>query len=400
MKQIIGKKLKKIIIIFFTFFYLISSVNAEKIYLDITQPGIKKLTIVIEGFEKLSTVSDTIKQDLEFTDYFKVYGPFPYKEEKFDPSLWRASDIEIVIRAETKEKISMKIYTVTSDSPIFTKDYPLQNNENTGHLVAADIYKALTGKEAPFFNRLVFIRKFKGSMGIFIGNWNAKNIYDTGIRREIISRVILKGNKILYSSLQGRLWHIEIFDLSTKLNREIIKSKALLQLGDVVDDSRFIYLENDGELSQIKIGELSGKTKTVTSSRWIDSSPRWYGNQIFFVSNRVGSPQIYQIYEGTVARRLTFQGRYNTEPSISPDGSKLAFSSLVRGFQIYILDLLLGTQTQITTEGNNEQPSFCPDGHFLVVMSDRRGKKEIYLITQDGLVQKPLTEGYLPYCTK
>lgn len=391
---------KAILFFVFTFLSLISSAYAEKIYLDITQPGIKKLSIALEGFDRVSTVSNTIKEDLEFTEYFKIYGPFPYKGEKFDPSLWKASEVEIVIRADAVDKISMKIYTVTSDSPIFAKDYPLQNNEYTGHEVASDIYKILTGKESPFFNRFVFLKKFKGSVGIFISNWNGKNVHDTGIRREIISKVVLKGNKIFYSSLEGRLWHIEIFDLPARLNREIIKSRSLLQLGDVVGDSQFIYLENDGELSQIKISDLSGKSKTVTSSRWVESSPRWYANQIFFVSNRAGSPQIYQTFEEAGARRLTFQGRYNTEPAISPDGSKLAFSSLVGGFQIYILDLLSGTQTQITREGNNEQPSFCPDGHFLTAMSDRRGKREVYLISQDGLVQKPLTIGYLPYCAR
>lgn len=383
--------------------YLVFSSNlsfAEKIYLDITQPGIKKINIALEGFNKVDKIFNTIKEDLEFTEYFEVYGPFPYKDENFQPLLWQASNTDIVIQARITDKIYLKFFTVTTKSPFFIKDYILKNNEYTGHIIASDIYKVLTGKESPFFNRLLFIRKFKGTSGIFISNWNGKNIHDTGIRREIISRAILRGNKIFYSSLQGRFWHIEVFDLSTKTNREIIKSRALLQLGDVINDSQLIYLKNDGELSEIKLLDLSGKDRTITSSRWIESSPRWHASRIFFVSNRTGSPQIYQTQEGMSTRRLTFQGRYNTEPSISPDGTKMAFSSLVSGFHIYMLDLTSGAQNQITQEGNNEQPSFCPDGHFLAIMSDRRGKKEIYLMSSNGLVQKPLTTGYLPFCTR
>ncbi|MCX7771358.1 MAG: hypothetical protein N2202_09830, partial [Proteobacteria bacterium] len=300
--------------------YLIFSCNfsfAEKIYLDITQPGIKKINIALEGFDKVDKIFNTIKEDLEFTEYFEVYGPFPYKDEKFQPLLWQASNTDIVIQARITDKIYLKFFTVTTTSPFFTKDYVLQNNEYTGHIIASDIYKVLTGKESPFFNRLLFMRKFKGTSGIFISNWNGKNIHDTGIRREIISRAILRGNKIFYSSLQGRFWHIEVFDLSTKTNREIIKSRALLQLGDVISDSQLIYLKNDGELSEIKLLDLSGKDRTITSSRWIESSPRWHASRIFFVSNRTGSPQIYQTQEGMSTRRLTFQGRYNTEPAIS-----------------------------------------------------------------------------------
>lgn len=385
-----------------TLFFLlsiISSAKAEKVYVDITQPGIKKLCIAMEGFENIPEVSNAIKETLEFTEYFRVYGPFPYKGEKFEPSLWKASDVEIVLRADTTGKISLKVYTITSDTPIFSKDYVLKNDEHTGIVISADIYKLLTGKEPPFFNRFVFLRKFKNSTGIFISNWNGKNIHDTGIRREIISRVVLKGNKIFFSSLQNRFWNIEVFDLSTKTHREILKSRALLQLGDVTD-SHIIYLQNDGEVSQIKLADFSGKSRTVTSSRWVESSPRVYGSKIFFVSNRAGSPQIYLTQDEASAIRITFQGRYNTEPALSPDGGRLAFSSLVGGFQIYVIDLASGTQNQITRNGNNEQPSFCPDGHFLTAMSDRRGKKEIFLISSDGLIQKPLTTGYLPYCSR
>jgi TolB protein len=237
-------------------------------------------------------------------------------------------------------------------------------------------------------------------MGIFVSNWNGKSIHFTGIRKEIISRVVLKENRIFYSYLQNNKWHIELFDLSSKTSREIIKSNALLQLGDVIGDSQIIYIRNDGEISEIKIADLSGKSKTITSSRWVESSPRWHSFRIFFVSNRGGSPHIYETREGGGARRLTYQGNYNTEPAISLDGSKMAFSSLSGGFQIYILDFTSGQQTQITKEGNNEQPSFCPDGNFLTIMSDRRGRKEIYLISSDGFVQKPLTVGFLPYCTR
>lgn len=400
--KVVFKKIKVIVlIVIISLTFIPYSSFAEKIYIDITQPGIKKLSIALEGFEGISKVSNTIKEELEFTEYFKIFGPFPYRDEKFDPLLWKSTDVEIVIRALIFGKIEVKVYTVTSESPIFIKQYPLQDNEYTGKLIASDIYRLLTGKNSPFFNRFAFVRKFKNSMGIFISNWNGKQIQDTAIRREIISRVVLKDNKIFYSSLQNRFWHIEVFDIFNKSNKEIIKSRNLLKLGDVSNQNQIIYLESDGELSQIKISDMSGKNKTLSSSRWIDASPRFAPSHIFLVSNRIGSPQIYQMsYDGLFIRRLTYQNRYNTEPAVSPDGNKIAFSSLSAGFQINVLDLNSNIQTQITKDGNNEQPSFCPDGHFLTIMSDRFGKKEIFLISSDGAVQKSLTNGYLPYCSR
>lgn len=382
-------------------FLSLSFAWAEKIYLDITQPGIKKLSLAVEGFDRFPTLFDTLKEDLEFTEYFKVYGPFPYRAEQFDPNLWKSSNVEIVVRAETYEKILIKIFSVASTSPIFVKEYSLKDDQHTGKLIAADIYKLLTGKESPFFNRFVFVRKISKSMGTFLSNWNGKNVIDTGLRREIISRVVLRGNKIFYSCLDGKFWKIEVFDMENRINKELIKSRSLLMLGDVLNDRELLYSESDGEISEIKIFDISGKTRTISSSRWIDTSPRWTGYKVFFVSNRSGQPQIYEMsHSGLNIKRVTYRGRYNTEPSISPDGSKLAFSSLNGNFQIHIMDKSTESQNQITKEGNNEQPSFCPDGHFLTIMSDRRGKKEIYLISADGVVQKSLTYGYLPYCTR
>ncbi len=66
--------------------------------------------MAVEGFDRFPTLFDTLKEDLEFTEYFKVYGPFPYRAEQFDPNLWKSSNVEIVVRAETYEKILIKIF--------------------------------------------------------------------------------------------------------------------------------------------------------------------------------------------------------------------------------------------------------------------------------------------------
>ncbi len=394
------KKILFMIIIILPVIFFNRITFADKIYLDITQPGIKKIHMALEGFDIIEKVFITIKEDLEFTEYFEVYGPFPLKEDKFQSSFWQSSNVDIVMQAKVDDKITIKAYFVSNNSPFFVKDYELKNNEQNGHFIASEIYKILTGKEAPFFNRIVFVRKFKENMGIFIANWNGKTIYDTGIRREIISRVLLRGNRILFSSLKGRYWSIELFDLSTKKNTELIKSKELLQLGDIIDNNQFIYLAYRDDFSEIKITDLNGKSRTLSTSRWVESSPRWSPLGIFFVSNRAGSPNIYLMRENMITQRITYQGKYNTEPAINPESNMLAYSSQEAGFQIYTLDLLSNQLIKITHKGNNEQPSFCPDGHFLTIMSDRRGKREIYLISSNGFIQKPLTYGYLPYCSR
>ena len=45
----------------------------------------------------------------------------------------------------------------------------------------------------------------------------------------------------------------------------------------------------------------------------------------------------------------------------------------------------------LTDKGNNEEPSFSPDGRFIAFTSDRDGKKGIYIMRANGEAQKRIT---------
>jgi len=48
---------------------------------------------------------------------------------------------------------------------------------------------------------------------------------------------------------------------------------------------------------------------------------------------------------------------------------------------------------KLTDRGSNEDPSWSPDGFHLVFSSTREGKKEIYLMNWDGSDPQRLTFG-------
>jgi TolB protein len=51
-----------------------------------------------------------------------------------------------------------------------------------------------------------------------------------------------------------------------------------------------------------------------------------------------------------------------------------------------------GSGLQVLTEhGNNEDPSFSPDGRYIVFTSDRDGGKGIYIMRANGESQKSIT---------
>ena len=76
-------------------------------------------------------------------------------------------------------------------------------------------------------------------------------------------------------------------------------------------------------------------------------------------------------------------------PSLSPDGSLIAFS--FKG-DIYTVPTNGGRALQITTHPSHDtRPVWSPDGKLLAFASDRMGSMEIYIVDKEGGVPKRLT---------
>jgi Tol biopolymer transport system component len=74
------------------------------------------------------------------------------------------------------------------------------------------------------------------------------------------------------------------------------------------------------------------------------------------------------------------QGEYD-DPTISPDGTKVAFCQRP---DIWTLDLARGTRTRLTSTGNNQGPIWTPDGSKVYFSSNRAGGWDIYSVDSSG----------------
>jgi TolB protein len=152
-----------------------------------------------------------------------------------------------------------------------------------------------------------------------------------------------------------------------------------------------IYLLNP------KSGEI---LRRLTRHKSIDVSPTWSpdGRRIAFVSDREGSSQIWMMNaNGSGKRRITYKGEYNQSPSWSPKGDLIAYTGRDEkfAFDIFTIDpdspQKLNRLTQ--NQGKNEEPSFSPDGRHIAFSSSRTGRSELYIMTLDGFTQRQLTRG-------
>jgi hypothetical protein len=117
---------------------------------------------------------------------------------------------------------------------------------------------------------------------------------------------------------------------------------------------------------------------------------------LFVSSNRGGTPGIYQLRSGVAdtLRAVLADSFANIQPALSPDRTRLAFSSDRAGsYDLYLMDADGGNLQRLTTDpGREAEPVWTPDGSRLVYTVTRQGAQpQLYSLRPDGRPAQALT---------
>lgn len=171
------------------------------------------------------------------------------------------------------------------------------------------------------------------------------------------------------------------------------RSRATVRAQRRIEPRSLWFASNREGTSQLyRILENGTELKRMTKTRTAESQPTLSpdGTEVAFVSNRAGHNQIFAMpANGSGAARLLVDGKPSaSEPSWSPDGRYLAFTGYENGMsQVMVLDLDTGVVDNRSHNGRHESsPSWCPNGQgLLFVMADpQRSGCQIGWMTASG----------------
>lgn len=383
-----------------------------RVYIDITSPMFKQLPMAVYelvGAEEGKEISNTIRDDLQFSGLFLYVERDAYIETPlpvFNPVNWTPLGVELVLKGSVEARgddieVTVILYDVIDAERIMQKQYTANRRHlrPLSHTISNDIYRKITGEEGVFTTKIAFIGERDGKRNMFIMDWDGHRVMETGIRSGhlLTPHWASDGSGLLYSSERGGQWGIFLLDFKMRTEKMLLRSGGTNIAGDFLpDNSSFLYSSSVRGTPDIYIYSMKdSRIRQITNWRGIEISPSSSpdGERIAFVSDHGGSPQVYTMnVDGSDLRRVTFSGNYNTSPVWSPRGDRIAFSGRVDGKNQVFTVKPDGTEpVQLTSAGNNEEPSFSPDGRYITFTSDRDGIKAVYIMRANGDGQKRVT---------
>jgi TolB protein len=189
-------------------------------------------------------------------------------------------------------------------------------------------------------------------------------------------------------------------------NSSYVAFGAMSAAGGHLSVQGYLYDTHSTQNPQV-LGKQYGGEATADSARQIahrfadeiierlGGVPGIAETKIFYASGQAGgNKEIWEMdYDGMNEHQLTHLGTISLSPHVSPDNSRVAFSSLGKnGWSIRMYSLDLGRVTAFPAWGGTTlSPAWSSDGTKLAFSSDRSGDPEIYVSDASGAGARRLT---------
>jgi TolB protein len=405
------------------FFLLIPVSGNAALTIEITQGVEGALPIAVVPFDttKLEAelpvdLAKIIASDLNRSGIFKAMEreqlpAQPHYSTQVIYPRWRSVAQEYLVVGRIFQKsaglydIQFQLLDVLKQKQLAGYSLPAKkrNLRSSAHEISDLIYESITGIKGAFNTRIAYVRAQTDEARKYIlqvadtDGFNAQTILESD--EPLMSPSWSPtGQSLAYVSFENKRPEIFIQHLASAKRSKVSGFRGINSAPSWSPNGKMLamVLSKDGSPDIYTMNTSTKRLTRLTRHRGIDTEPVWSngGRSIIFTSNRSGTPQLYEIKAtGGKPKRITFEGRYNSAASISPDGKYITMVHGERGqYKIAQLERETGNLTVLTDSSLDESPSFSPNGKMVLYASTRGDNGVLYAVSVDGRSQHKLSD--------
>ena len=245
------------------------------------------------------------------------------------------------------------------------------------HVVSDEIERWITGTRGIAASRIAFIDGTKLKI-VDSDGANERTIPTVGAA--LSPSWHPSGRYLVYVDADDRGTRIAQIDLRAMKPRLLSASNRGLNITPVYtkDGKNIVWASGGDSPAELVLASANGDDSVpkpfVGRTGFETTSPSFSpdGKQVVFMSPVPLTPQLYTMnIDGTGLRRITpvVPGKrsYRTGADWSPSGAEIAFQQQNGDFQVWTIRVKDRLMTQLTNEGENEDPAWAPDGRHLSI---------------------------------
>lgn len=432
---------------------LAASPTGGNLMVNVDNPNFRKLVVALPRFqvapgadEELKRLAQEGSQELarllSFSGFFNVMAEAAYPAalaksgtpfgstgiEGVDLPQWRSLGVESLTLGELTRDggdltVALRTVDIHQSKLLLGKKYSKVAAGQFKRVMAkyADrLLEAYTGKKGIFSSKLVFVgRPAKGAAKqIYLSEFDGSNAVaiTSGSAPHLSPAWSRNGDFITYTSYEEGNPDLFIYEVATGKKRKLSGRKGLNSGGNWGPSDKLVAFTGsvEGDADIYLVNPNGEKVRPLIRGPGLDVDPTFSpdGKWMAFVSGRYGNPHIFRAelkWEGdnevrvVADKRLTYAGWYNATPAWTPESDKIVFAGYDKDISRFDMFMMNpdGTDLERLTirTGDNERPSFSPNGQMIAFQSNRTEGRDIktvnqlYVMNRDGSNQRQLNTG-------
>ncbi|WP_417912684.1 protein TolB [Candidatus Electronema sp. TJ] len=370
--------------------------TAERIQLDISSSGVRKLTVAVLSFtggQAGRDIARLVTSALEFHGFVQITDAAASADYVVEGSYFEQGG---------QMQVEGRLLDATADKRLPVRQFrgPIIQQDDLALRLADALVEDFTGEPGISRTSIAFVSDASGQKEIYIADVLGRKVRQITKHNHLCvsPRFSPDGSLLAYSSYHRGNQNLYLTDLSQNQTTTAISRREGMNLAPAFSPdgrSMIVTLSKDGSPDLYRL-DMQGKIlERLTEGAGINVSASFSpdGRSIAFVSDRSGKPQIYVMdMSSRKTRLLTLQGQENVEPSWSPKGDQIVYTSLTSGrYHIFAIPAGGGSPTRLTSGyGDYESPSWSPDGKQIVFSRKRNGHMELCAVFANGKGERTL----------